>query len=149
MEIHHFYRNEAKKAKMKRMIGLFMMIFMLFCLIACRGNISKVESPAVDSQIYSQEEIEQAMKIIKKEFKQNWSGCTLKELYYAGDTTCLEYSEDAGNYEADEILILLSSFDVDASGGDGSFNLDSSCTNWKWILARSKNEGWSLVDYGY
>jgi hypothetical protein len=131
------------------MIGFFKMVSILLCLVACVGNISNVESPAVDSQVYSQEEIEQAMQVIEKEFKQNWSGCTLKELYYAGDTMCLEYSEVAGSFESDEILVLLSSFDDDASGKDGSLNLDSTYTTWKWILARRQNEDLSLVDVGY
>ena len=36
-------------------------------------------------QIYSQEDISKAIKTIEKEFEKNWKGCTLTEIYYAGD----------------------------------------------------------------
>ena len=46
-------------------------------------------------------------------------------------------------------MVLLSSFDVDSSGGDGSLNPNSTYDNWMWILVRSKNEEWKHVDHGY
>lgn len=47
------------------------------------------------------------------------------------------------------MLVLLSSFDVDASGGDGSLNPNSSYEGWAWILVRSKAGQWKHVDHGY
>lgn len=43
-------------------------------------------------------------------------------------------------------IVILSSFDVDLSGGDGSFNPNSTYDNWNWILVRND---WEQVDHGY
>lgn len=74
---------------------------------------------------YTQEDIDSAIEIIKKEFKTDWKGCSLKELYYAGDEISDNYKEFAHRYKADEVIVLLSSFDVDSSGEDGSLNPNS------------------------
>jgi len=50
---------------------------------------------------------------------------------------------------ADEVIVLLSSFDVDVSGGDGSLNPNSSYHNWMWIMVRSGNGPWTHADHGY
>ena len=52
-------------------------------------------------------------------------------------------------YSADEVIVLVSSFDVGKSGGDGSLNPDSTYTKWKWILVRNKSGSWRHVDHGY
>lgn len=46
-------------------------------------------------------------------------------------------------------MVLLSSFDVDSSGGDGSLNPNSTYDNWMWILVRTKDGQWKHVDHGY
>ncbi len=43
----------------------------------------------------------------------------------------------ADRNNADEVIVLLSSFDVDSSGGDGSLNPNSTYSDWKWILVRT------------
>ena len=50
---------------------------------------------------------------------------------------------------ADEVIVLLSSFDVDSSGGDGSLNPNSTYDNWSWILVRTSGGKWKHVDHGY
>ena len=67
-------------------------------------------------QMYSQKEINSAIDVIKKEFKRDWKGCTLKEIYYAGDKVSEEHQEFAERYNADEVIVLVSTFDVDESG---------------------------------
>lgn len=81
-------------------------------------------------RLYSQKEINSAIDVIKKEFKRDWKGCTLKEIYYAGDKVSEEHQEFADRYNADEVIVLLSTFDVDSSGGDGSLNPNSTYTDW-------------------
>lgn len=51
------------------------------------GNDSDVQIINVPSEIYSQAEIDSAIQIIKNDFAAIvWHGCTLKELYDAGDS---------------------------------------------------------------
>ena len=86
---------------------------------------------------------------IKKEFKSDWKGCTLTEIYYAGDDCTKDHKDWADRNNADEVIVLLSSFDVDSSGGDGSLNPNSTYSDWKWILVRTDGGKWQHVDHGY
>jgi hypothetical protein len=61
----------------------------------------------------------------------------------------MAYVDWAKRNDADEVIVLTSSFDVDASGGDGSLNPNSTYTKWMWILVRNKVEKWKHVDHGY
>ncbi|MCC3868520.1 hypothetical protein K0039_09925 [Terrisporobacter mayombei] len=58
--------------------------------------------------------------------------------------------EWAKQYNSDEAIILLSNFDVDSSGGDGSLDPNSTYTDWQWILVRDReNSKWTLKTWGY
>ena len=73
----------------------------------------------------------------------------LTEITYAGDDKTISHVEWAERNNADEVIVLTSSFDVDASGGDGSLNPNSTYAKWIWILARNKGSRWKHVDHGY
>ena len=60
-----------------------------------------------------------------------------------------EFEGWAEQYDAEQAIVLVSSFDVDSSGGDGSLNPNSTYDNWKWILTRNDNEKWTLQTWGY
>ena len=122
---------------------------MIFSLSACGGNVKNVNVVDVKSEIYTSDDIKSAIDTIKKEFDKNWKGCTLKEIYYAGDDISKDHQDWADRNVADEVMVLLSSFDVNSSGGDGSLNPDSTYDNWMWILVRSKDGQWKHVDHGY
>ncbi|RII34623.1 DUF4829 domain-containing protein [Clostridium chromiireducens] len=50
----------------------------------------------------------------------------------------------------ENVIVLLSNFDVDPSGGDGSLNPNSTYDNYNWILIRgSKMDNWKVDDRGY
>jgi len=135
---------------MKKTASVILSVLLLFSLCACNGEkIVDVKVPFVQSQIYSQEDISSAISIITEEFKKEWNGCTLTEIYYAGDDVSAEYQDWADRHNADEVIVLLSSFDVDSSGGDGSLNSDSTYDNWSWILVRTTGGEWKHVDHGY
>mgnify|MGYP003307177605 CR=1 FL=1 len=109
-----------------------------------------------DSQKFTDEEINEAIDAVKKKFI-DFEGCTLKELYFdeeKNNTETLSYlSNGKGSVNGateDNVIILLSSFDVDECGGDGSFNSDSTYDDWLWILIREdKNSSWVVDDWGY
>lgn len=114
------------------------------------GNIDHVEIPDwKPSEIYSDADIEAAFQTVKDYFGEEFSGCTLTKLYYPGDTYADEFQAWAEQYQADEAIVLLSSFDVDSSGGDGSLNPDFTYEDWNWILIRNHGGDWKHVDHGY
>lgn len=130
---------------------LCMMFIVLFMFSSCSkaGDVSNVMIREVDSEIYSQEDISSAIDTITAEFKEEWSGCTLTRIYYAGDEENPKYQDWADRNNADEVIVLLSSFDVDSSGGDGSLESNSTYDNWMWILVRNDGGEWRHVDHGY
>ena len=124
-------------------------ILLVFSLSACGGNVRGVKTHHVDFEMYSQDDINSAIDTIKKEFKSDWKGCTLTEIYYAGDDCSKDHQDWADRNNADEVIVLLSSFDVDSSGADGSLNPNSTYDNWNWILVRTNGGQWQHVDHGY
>ncbi|MBO5421919.1 MAG: hypothetical protein J6A67_08280 [Clostridia bacterium] len=134
---------------MKKFLCLIFLVLFMFSSCAKAGNVSNVKIQKVDSTVYSQEDISSAIDTIKKEFEEAWNGCTLTEIYYAGDEENSKYKDWADRNNADEVIVLLSSFDVDSSGGDGSLNSNSTYDNWMWILVRSDGGEWKHVDHGY
>lgn len=101
----------------------------------------------VPSSIYDYDDIASAINTIIDNFK-DWKGCTLKEIYYAGDDEKY-FKEINQQYGGKEAIVLLSTFDVDGSGGDGSLNPNSTYDHWNWILIKDKYGNWKEVDHGY
>lgn len=133
--------------------GICAAVLLTMLLCACGksgGNVGNVEIIEVESNLYTADDIDAAIETIITLFDREWEGCTLNEIYYAGDAKNAAYQhvrEDGT--DADEVIVLLSSFDVDGSGGDGSLNPDSTYENWNWILTRESGGEWKHIDHGY
>lgn len=133
---------------MRKIIKLIM-FFVLLSLSACGGSVKNLNIIEVQSDYYSSNEINSAIETIVKEFDKKWDGCTLNEIYYAGDDVSIGYQEWADRNGADEVIVLMSSFEVDSSGGDGTLNPNSTYDGWIWILIRNTDGPWRHVDHGY
>lgn len=129
-------------------IGIVLCILLVFCS-ACGGKVNDVKTHEVSSLLYSQAEIDAAMDVIKREFRRNWDGCSLTELYYAGDEDSKNSQSWANKYDADEAIVLMSSFDVDSSGPKQGLNPNCTYTEWHWILVRAAGGRWQHVSHGY
>ena len=140
---------------MKKVTLIAITLIVIWNLIGCAKNGSggKVDNVYVPdwkpSEIYSDNDIEAAFQTVKDYFSEEFDGCTLTKLYYPGDAYSDEFNEWAEQYDADEAIVILSSFDVDSSGGDGSLNPNSTYDDWNWILIRSDGGAWEHVDHGY
>lgn len=112
------------------------------------GKTSDCNVVSIESDVYSQEDYEQACAVVFRYFK-GFIGCTMIEIRYAGDDELDAMKEWAKEYGMDEVIILESDFTTDSKGGDGSFNPNDTYTGWNWILARDKNGRWKHKDHGY
>ena len=139
--------------KMKKALPLLMVLVLAFTLGGCGlrgGNIDNVTiNDWKPSEIYSDAEIEAAFKAVKDYFHAEFDGCTLTKLNYPGDTYADEFNRWAEQYGADEAIVILSNFDVDASGGDGSLNPNSTYENWSWVFIRNDGGDWEHATHGY
>ena len=134
---------------MKKYISLMLALVFVLGLTACSGNVKKAQVANFSSEVYSTEEIQDAIDVTMDYFKKKFSGCTLTEITYYGDDKLPDYQEFARRNNADEVIVLVSSFDVGPSGGDGSLNPNDTYRNWKWILVRNDGGEWVHVDHGY
>ena len=98
---------------------------------------------------YSETEIRAAMREAVDYFEREFDGCTLLSICYDEAKVRDDEPEWAAQYDADEAIVLLSSFHVDGSGGDGSFNANSDYTDWQWVLVRNDGGSWQLKTWGY
>ena len=134
---------------MKKLIALVLALVCVIGLVACGGNVKNVKITDYSSEIYSDEEIQNAIDVAINYFEKNFEGCTLTEITYLGDDELDNWQEFAERNNADDVMVLVSSFNVGASGGDGSLNPNSTYTNWKWVLVRTNDGKWEHVDHGY
>lgn len=134
---------------MKRTLSVTLLLTAMLTLSGCSNNIKDVEIIDVDSEIYSESEIISAIDTVEEYFKSNFDGCTLTMLKYAGDDHNKASKKWAKRHDAEKAIVLLSSFDVDSSGGDGSLNPDSTYKDWQWILVENEDGKWEHVDHGY
>lgn len=118
-------------------------------LVGCGGNVKNVQVTDYTSEIYSEVEIKSAIDVAIDYFQKEFEGCTLIEITYLGDDKLDDWSEYAEGNHADDVIVLVSTFEVDASGGDGSLNPNSTYTNWKWVLVRTDGGKWKHIDHGY
>lgn len=108
------------------------------------------------SELFTDEEINEAIEAVKKKFR-DFEGCTLTEIYYDEEKSksfAKGYTENGRGSQngvtEENVLVLLSSFTVDETGGDGSLNAGGNYTGWNWILIRAdENADWVVDDWGY
>lgn len=134
---------------MKKCLAMLLCCAMMLGLCACGGDVSDVEILDCPSEFYTDREIREAINTVKRYFKKEFDDCTLTQIAYLGDEGNKVYADDAARYDADEVIVLVSSFDVGPSGGDGSLEPNGTYTKWKWILVRDRGGSWRHVDHGY
>lgn len=131
----------------KKLISLLLAALLL--LTACGGNINNVKKTIGESDIYTYQEIESAMDVAISYFAKEFQGCTLTEIIYSDSANGDAAAEWAQQYDANEAIVLVSTFEVGKSGGDGSLTPGSTYRNWKWILTRDGGGKWELQTWGY
>ena len=113
------------------------------------GDVSNAKIIRVESEIYSNEEINSAINVILERFKENYNGCSLLKIGYIGDEKNDEYIDWAERNNKSEVIVFISDFKVAPNAGDGILNSDSEYKGYSWILVRNENENWTYADCGY
>ena len=105
-----------------------------------------------NSKLYTKEELEAAAIQVKCEFA-TFEGCELHNLRYAGDECntkenidWLNSLDEGANYT--QVAEFLADFHTPVEGG-GAWEADTEMKDYQWWLARTENEGWQLVNFGY
>lgn len=108
------------------------------------------------SDLYSQEEMDPAITEFKKEFEQ-WDGCELHSVKYAGDECNSEENlkwlnslADGGDYtQCIEFLTDFHSPVLEEQLEGTAWEPDHEYADYQWWLARKDGGDWELVSWGY
>ncbi len=121
---------------------------LLLFFLGNRGDASQVQRIIGESQVYTEEEIAQAMDEVEDYFQRNFEGCKLLTLQF--DDNWWRQREAWEEYDGvNQVMVLRSSFYVEPNGGDGSLSQDWTYNDWQWILTRSNGGNWVRIGHGY
>lgn len=112
------------------------------------GDVRHAKRQIFGAQSYTEQEIGQAMDVVVKAFKKDAKGCKLEAIRYDEEFNKKYASGWKLQYDVKDVIVLLSEFTVDETGGDGSFSPNSRYSEWQWILARTEG-GWEILTSGY
>lgn len=129
----------------KKLYKIILCLLLIMC-VGCKRKEVKVRT--IYSDIYTEEEIQEAIDVIKKEFSKDWKGCTLKEIYYAGDDKAL-FTSYAKQYQGEEAIVLKTNFHTNYFAWKIGLNSNCDYEDYQWILIRNNNGKWKHVDGGY
>lgn len=138
---------------MKKWALLILLCGLLLAFSACgtaSGDTSAVRIDYGESQLYTTEDLDAAIAVIKETFS-TWQGCVLYSLSYAGDESAAE-NLDYCNSLSDgplytECLVFESAFRSPLRGG-GAWAANREY-EWSWYLAREAGGSWQLLTWGY
>ena len=123
------------------------------------GDVSKVRIDYGYSEVFTREDMDSAIAIIKENFS-NGDGCELHSIRYTDDDYCnteanIDWMNDLAEgrgYEPNftQCIAFFSSFHSPKhSENVTSFNIDQEYEDWSWYLARIDDGDWQLMTFGY
>jgi len=134
---------------MKKLFALTMLFVLALTLCACGGG--KTTDAAIlpsESEIYTQEEIDEAIQTAVGYFNRHFDGCTLRSIGYIGDMQMERLSREDPTCSTDTHIVLLSSFETDSTVKPGSLMPGETYTDWAWNLGRDDNGHWQFPSQG-
>ena len=142
--------KHEKKVKKRRLLTIVASVVLTIVLIFTVINLWPASIDYGSSEIYSREDMDDAIKLIKDQFY-SWEGCKLYSIYYTDDSFCqreIEYvntlADDGVTYT--ECIVFRTRFRSPVFGGGAwiaNFEYD-----WSWYLARTEGGEWNLLTWG-
>lgn len=142
---------------MKKIIISLLVILFALSMVACNQGLAsnELKIDIGDSEKFTEDEISNAIKTVKDDF--SFPASTLTEIWYNEEESnrlikvYLENGRGSENgIKAENVIILLTKFDVDDSGDNPVLNPGSTYEDYQWILIRDdKTSKWIIDDCGY
>lgn len=145
---------------MKKIVLVLMLAVCILGLVGCKNKTADgVKIDYGNSKIYTKEDMDEAIELIKDEFS-TWKGCELHSIAYSSDEECntaeniawmeelAEANDIQGNFT--QCIMFKSDYHSPKDEKDaGAWNPDSEYTDWQWWLARAEDGDWKLLTFGY
>jgi len=155
------------KSFFKTMLCFISASVMIFVMSACgtktTGPAPEVAIDLGSSSLYTQEELNTAILLIKDKFA-TFAGCELHSIRYAGDDANNEENlewlnslrevrsnippEDVGKQYV-QVAEFLSNFHSPVEEGPYAWELDMEYKDYQWWLGRLEDGRWEIVSWGY
>lgn len=110
-----------------------------------------------ESKVYSKEDMDAAILVVKKEFE-NWKGCELHSISYAGDQCNsdenISWAKELKDGKKEYAQVIQFTMDFHSPKEedllkDTAWEPDSEYEDYQWYLARENGGEWELVSSGY
>lgn len=142
--------NHEKKVKKRRLLTIAVSVVLTVILIFTCINLWPASIDYGSSEIYSREDMNNAIALIKDKFY-SWEGCKLYSIYYTDDSFCQRELDYVNTLAADgvaytECIVFRTRFRSPIFGG-GAWNANFEY-DWSWYLARTEGGEWDLLTWG-
>lgn len=143
-------RELKKRLKLRQLRAVGATVLIVLLALVLIDILRPVAIRYGTSELYSEEEMADAVALIDREFS-SWKGCRLYSIDYAGDELCeweLAYCNTLapeGVRYADCIVFYME-FRSPIFGG-GAWNAGQRY-HWSWYLARTAGGAWELLTWG-
>ena len=128
---------------MKKFLKIFVVITVVISLSGC-GITFTARKVYDKSEIYSKEEIREAMDVVFNEFS-DFEGAVLLKLEYDEEFSNKQMKFNTGQYNCDEAIVLRSKFLSLVKAEGKKWNI----VKWDLILVRNEGENWEFKSCGY
>ena len=128
---------------MKNFLKIFVIIIIVFSLSGC-GITFTARKVYDKSEIYSKEDIREAMNVVFDEFS-DFEGAVLLKLEYDEEFSNRQMKINTEQYDCDEAIVLRSKFLSSVKAEGKKLNI----VKWDWILVRNEGENWEFKSCGY
>lgn len=141
---------------MKKVILIIAFVVLLvFALSACKNTAnSSAEIDYGSSKIYTREDMDEAIEIIKTNFSSGfWKKCKLHNIRYVGDScNSKENIQYVNELKPDKNYTQCIEFYTDFRSplfDSEALNTNEEYTDWSWTFARTENGKWEYLTSGY
>lgn len=144
---------------MKKIISLLLLLACICGVTGCQNDtVSNAKINYGTSSIYSEEDMDEAIEVIKDEFNTGeWREFELQSISYSSDEECdpdnlgwlRELAE--ANHVAEDFTQCIK-FETDfhtSANAPGQWNEDTDYNDYQWWLVRTDDGEWQLLSWGY
>lgn len=157
----NIYSNKSKKKKILIIvISVFCIVTVAACVITKIITTPKVEIDYGTSDIYTQKDMDKAIKVIKRRIK-SMKGFELHKVYYVDDKYCNSDStlkwindlakRDGWTEEFTQVIYFRSDFHTPKNKDiwKEGWEEDEEYKRFGWYLARTDGGKWRIISGGY
>ena len=128
---------------MKKFLKIFVIIMIVMSFSGC-GITFAARKVYDKSEIYSKEDIREAMDVVFDEFS-DFKYAVLLKLEYDEEFSNSQMRFNTKQYDSDEAIVLRSKFLSLIKAEGKRLNI----VKWDWILVRNEGENWEFKSCGY